>query len=244
MPCHVADSLSDPKIIKQSLIDFASRNVDGLIVQLNEDLVKNKEITNLLREMSNVVIVTPEAIDSSFDILTLDRAQVMRDIVDHFAKDGRKKIAFLTTTDNARNDVFRDELKSHGLLCSDDSIIKVKEEYNKKDAAVLRWDYFVNTLKDKFKGKIPFNALICSADEGAAAVINYLNELGYKVPEDIAVSGYNNSPMSAYMRPPLASVDRRNKDVAECVTEMLFNRLRTPALAPPKKINRDEIRSS
>lgn len=233
--CHVADSLSDPEIIKQCLIDFASRNVDGLIVQLNEDLVNNKNIINLLNEISNVVLVTPEPINSKLDVLTLDRTEAIRDIINHFASGDRKKITFLTTTDNARNYVFSEELKSCGLACSDDSIIHVKEGYNKNDA-IQRWDFFAKALKDRFHGKIPFDALLCSADEGAAAVISYLSEIGYKVPEDIAVSGYNNSAMAAYLNPPLASVNRRNKDTAEDVLEMLFSRIRTPALAPQKRV--------
>lgn len=234
--CHVADSLSDPKIIKQCLIDFRSRNVDGLIVQFNEQLCKNKEILNLLNEINNVIVVTPEAIDIKFDNLILERTSAIREIVDHFAANGRKNMIFLTTSDNARQNVFVEQLKYHNLASSNDSIIRIKEDCSKNDSTSLRWDYFVNALKNKFNGKIPFDALVCSADEGAAAVINYLNEMGYRVPEDIAVSGYNNSGMASYLRPPLASVDRRNQDAAECVTEMLFNRLRTPALAPQKKL--------
>ena len=49
--CHVADSLSDIRIIKQCLVDFRSRNVDGLIIQLDEKLSRNKEISDLLREI-------------------------------------------------------------------------------------------------------------------------------------------------------------------------------------------------
>ena len=234
--CHVADSLSDPHITKQCLMDYASRNVDGLIIQLNEQLVKDEEILNLLREIPNVVVVTPEPADIKFDNLTLDRTQAIREIVDHFVGSGRKRIVFLTTTDCARENTFIEQVKSHGLAYSDDSIIRVKEDRSKNDSSLIRWDFFVNMLKNKFNGKLPFDALICSADEGAAAVVNYLNELGYKIPEDIAVSGYNNSAMASYFIPQLASVDRRNQATAEAVTEMLFNRLRTPALAPQKKL--------
>lgn len=234
--CHVADSLSDPRIIKQCLMDFASRNVDGLIVQLNEELAKSKEILSLLREISNVVVVTPETVDIEFDNLTLDRTHAIREIVDHFVESGRKEIVFLTTTDCARESAFIEQIKSHNLAYSDDSIIRVKEDNSINGSNSIRWDFFADMLKRKFNGKIPFDALICSADEGAAAVINYLNERGYKVPEDIAVSGYNNSAMASYLRPPLASVDRRNQDTAETVTEILFNRIKTPALAEQRKV--------
>ena len=113
--CHVADSLSDPHITKQCLMDYASRNVDGLIIQLNEQLVKDEEILNLLREIPNVVVVTSEPADIKFDNLTLDRTQAIREIVDHFAGSGRKRIVFLTTTDCARENTFIEQVKSHGF---------------------------------------------------------------------------------------------------------------------------------
>lgn len=234
--CHVADSLSDPEIIKQCLSDFCSRNIDGLIVQLNEELCKSKEIIDLLGEINNVIIVTPESIDCKFDNLTLDRTRAIRDIVDYFVENGRKKIVFLTTTDSARENAFIEQIKFHNLAYSKDSIIHVKEDCRINNAAQIRWDSFAKMLKDKFQGEISFDAVICSADEGAAAVINYLDELGCKVPENIAVTGYNNSGMASYFRPPLASVDRRNQDVSESVTEMLLNRIKNTALPPQREL--------
>lgn len=233
--CHVSDSLSDPRIIKQCLTDFRSRNVDGLIIQLDEKLVRNKDILNLLHEIQNVVIVTPEPADCKFDVLILDRTQAIRDIIDHFVATGRKQIMLLSTGDGARERSFAEQLKSHNSAYTKDSIMHVDANYDGDDSSPMRWNSFVNVLKNKFDGTPSFDALICSTDEAAAAVINYLYESGYKVPEDIAVSGYNNSGMAAYFRPPLASVDRRNRDVAENVTEMLFNRIKTPALTPQNR---------
>ena len=186
-------------------------------------------------KFKNVVIVAPEAVENQFDNLTLDRTQAIRDIVDYFAATGRKRIMLLTTINTDRESAFIEQIRFHNSAYSEDSVIHVKANYDGNDSSSKRWDCFVNTLKNKFHGKIPFDALICSTDEAAAAVINYLYELGCKVPEDIAVSGFNNSGMTAYFRPPLASVDRRNQEAAENITEMLLNRIKTPALPPQNR---------
>ena len=233
--CHVADSLSDIRIIKQCLVDFRSRNVDGLIIQFDEKLSRNKEVSDLLREIQNVIIVTPEAVGNQFDNLIIDRTQAVRNIVDHFVATGRKRLTLLSTTDTSRENAFSEQIKLHDLPYSEDSIIHVEANYDGDDSSSIRWLHFVDTVKNKFNGQIPFDALICSTDEAAAAVINYLYESGYKVPEDIAVSGFNNSGMTAYFRPPLASVDRRNQESAENITEMLLNRIKTPALQPQNR---------
>ena len=225
--CHVADSLSDPEIIKKCLTDFCSRNVDGVIVQLDEKLISNKEIYALLQEISNVIIVSPESIKNGFDSLTVDRTQAIREIINHFALNKRKKIIFLTTKDSGRERAFLEQVKLHGLSCDDNYIIYLDNCYDNEEQN--RWDYFVKELKDRFNDKMPFDALICSTDEGAAAVISYLEKIGFRVPEDIAVAGFNNSGMTPYFRPPLASVDRRNQDVAESVVKLLLNRIKHPA---------------
>ena len=233
--CHVADSLSDPGIVKRCLMDFRSRNVDGLIIQLDDKLLQNKEILNLLREIQNVIIVTPAAVENQFDNLTLDRTQAIREIVDHFVAAGRRQITLLSTADAGRERAFIEQVKFHNLAYSEDSIIHVETNCDGDDSSSIRWSYFVDTVKNKFNGQIPFDALICSTDQAAAAVINYLYESGYKVPEDITVSGFNNSGMAAYFRPPLASVDRRNQEAAENITEMLLNRIKTPTLPPQNR---------
>jgi DNA-binding LacI/PurR family transcriptional regulator len=233
--CHVADSLSDPEIIKQCLADFSSRNIDGLIIELDEKLSENKEIYDLLREISNVIIISAESFDSRFDVLTVDRTQAIREIVDCFATSGRKKIAFLTGVDRGRERVFIEQVKSYNLPCSNDSVMHIAD-YNNRDKEEDKWNCFVNVLKDEFEGKTLPDALICSADEGAAAIINYLEKNGCKVPQDIAVAGFNNSALALYFRPPLASVERRNLDVAESVTKMLLNRIKNPALPPQHEL--------
>jgi len=228
--CHMADSLSDPKIIKQCLKDFCCRNVDGVIIQLEKELVNDKEIYNLLREISNVVIVMPEPVDSEFDSLILDRTHATREIVNHFAASGRKKITFMTGASSIREPAFIEQIKACNLACYDDSIIHLKERRNENDKEQGLGDIFLYTIQNTLDKKIPFDALLVSCDEGAVAIINYLEKNGYKVPEDIAVSGFNNSAVAPHLRIPLASVDRRNQDVAESVTKMLLNRIKNSNL--------------
>ncbi|MFW6060309.1 MAG: substrate-binding domain-containing protein, partial [Phycisphaeraceae bacterium] len=44
-------------------------------------------------------------------------------------------------------------------------------------------------------------------------------------PEDVAVTGFNDVRTSRYLLPPLASVDRRDEEVADLAERLLFDRL-------------------
>jgi DNA-binding LacI/PurR family transcriptional regulator len=241
--CNMADSLSDQNIIRQCLADFCSRNIDGVIVRLNKVLAGNKEICSLLQKMPNVVIVVPdpegsefEALAGEFDVLVHGTTYAIRETVDYFAKSGRKRIALLNVKNEAHEYAFAEQLRLHGLVYSDDSVINVERcvDIFQLVPSQIRniGPAFLSALRSKFDKKMPFDALIVSCDEGAVTVMNYLERIGYKIPEDIAIVGSNNNILAPCFKPPLASIDRCGQELAESVVNMLFSRIKNPALPP------------
>jgi DNA-binding LacI/PurR family transcriptional regulator len=63
-------------------------------------------------------------------------------------------------------------------------------------------------------------------------MIYWLNKNGYKVPDDVAVVGFNNSPTAVYTFPPLASVERYHDKISQVAYELLSSRLKNPAMSP------------
>jgi DNA-binding LacI/PurR family transcriptional regulator/signal transduction histidine kinase len=68
-------------------------------------------------------------------------------------------------------------------------------------------------------------ALITSNDQNAAGAIDCLLDAGIAVPQDIAVIGYDNAPLSRAMQPPIASIDQNFPALARCALETLVARL-------------------
>lgn len=54
-------------------------------------------------------------------------------------------------------------------------------------------------------------AILCSHDDLANAVMTHCAELGYRIPQDISVIGFDDAPISAYTNPPLTTI-RQNRD--------------------------------
>jgi LacI family transcriptional regulator len=61
------------------------------------------------------------------------------------------------------------------------------------------------TARELASGRRP-DAVLCFADQHALGCIHALADAGLTVGRDVAVSGFNDQPMSAYMMPPLSSV--------------------------------------
>ena len=232
--CHIADSLSDPKIIKHCLRDFCARNVDGIVIQLNDELIQNEEIKNLLQQISNVVVVSPSMIDFDKDVIVLDRKQSIRNIVDHFVAKGREKIVFFNSKERMLDNAFFEQLKSYDSCTLDKHVFHLAGKWLEKEQLI--GDVFLDTLRQSTGGKITFDAVVTSCDEGAVALTNYFVEQGYRVPEDVAVVGFNDSSMASYLRPPLASVNRCDAELAETVTGMLLKRIKNPKISRQHKL--------
>ena len=68
-------------------------------------------------------------------------------------------------------------------------------------------------------------AVFCFCDTIAISVYNAAYELGLKIPEDIAVVGFDNEPFTQYVRPMMTTVAMPLKEIGVEAVELLFSRI-------------------
>lgn len=68
-------------------------------------------------------------------------------------------------------------------------------------------------------------AVFCWSDLDAIPLIDAAHRLGLRVPEDLAIVGYDNSPMAALSMVNLASVDQDGPSLGRLAAEALFSRI-------------------
>lgn len=224
---YIADSLSDPEIMNNALRDYLNRSVDGLICQFPADLASNTEILEKIKAFPSKVLITYKEMSLPSDQIIHDRFSAMTEMADHFAKTGRKRVLIISSSPSnfERIEVFIQRLKRNGIKPLVPKIIDSKSVNDP-----LLGQKFVNTLRSEYPGKMPFDAIWCTCDEGAAAAMKLILERGYSVPKDIAVAGFNNSEMANYLTPPLASVQRSDDELVSSAVQMLLERMRNPGL--------------
>jgi len=95
---------------------------------------------------------------------------------------------------------------------------------------------------------VPFDGLVCFNDGLATGAISALRESGLRVPTDVQVIGFDNVEESAFLTPPLTSMDSRIEWIARTGLERLVARINgatdPPAsmMAHSKVIARDTTR--
>ncbi len=80
--------------------------------------------------------------------------------------------------------------------------------------------------------KQPLDAIFCGSDQIARGAIDALRERGVRVPDDIAIVGFDNwSVMTIECRPPLTSVDMNMRELGCAAAQRLLATIDTPAEA-------------
>jgi LacI family transcriptional regulator len=81
------------------------------------------------------------------------------------------------------------------------------------------------------RGTLP-TAIMVANDLMAISVILTLQEAGYRVPEDVAVIGFDNIPEAQIVRPSLTTIVHNAVDIGHKLAKALFERIENPHLPP------------
>src|SRR5665811_884588 len=70
------------------------------------------------------------------------------------------------------------------------------------------------------------DGIFSSNDNSAVAAIVELEKAGVNIPDDIAVVGFNNEPISQVIKPNLTTVDYPAREIGEIAATSLINKLK------------------
>lgn len=142
----------------------------------------------------------------------------IRMAVEHLVNLRHRKIAMVAWEDDSTAAYFRREgfvqiMKEYGLEIPDGFIT-----YGHNSEAHGRNSF--KQLYDLPKNERP-TAFICSSDLEAIGAMNAAEEAGFEVGKDLSIIGFDDVPMSQYLRPALTTLRQPIQQVAELLITML-----------------------
>ena len=78
-------------------------------------------------------------------------------------------------------------------------------------------------------GKASFTAVVCTTDLVALGVYRGLHQHGVRIPDDVSVVGFDNTYLSAFLAPPLTSVDIPRDELSRLTVKALLPGEKLPA---------------
>ena len=141
-----------------------------------------------------------------------------RQAVDHLTRRGRRRIATIAGPQNMgvgqdRLDGWRDGLRAAGLA-TDDDLVEAGDFTEEGGAAAM--DRLLRR-----PGR-PVDAVFAASDLMAAGALRALRAAGRRVPEDVAVVGFEDSAVARYTQPPLTTVRQPIEEMGRQATRLLL----------------------
>lgn len=192
---------------KECISSLRSNNVDGIILDSCCDYHDLKswarELATYESRYTPVVFIETAPDDSFVSSVTIDAYYWSYKVTQYLVSLGKKKILYVSGPLHLRQE--RDRLSGYKQALKDSGI-----KYNEN--LVISSDFSSSSSYDAIKvltpkGSLKFDAVQCSNDEAAVGALRVLKEQGYKVPEEIAVTGFDNLFPSTLISPAITTVN-------------------------------------
>ena len=182
-----------------------------------------------------VVIVGEKLSDAEVDTVDLNSYASGRLAAEHLISLGHKQIAFISTpftnitkARNNRKEGILSRMKEAGLESGLYVLVDTEEENDNSDSA-YEFDCGVR-LTDRLLKEYPqCTAIIAVNDMTAMGCISALNRQGIRIPEDMAVCGFDNLYLDSMLSPQLTSVDQMAFHGCKVGLGILLEKMKKPA---------------
>ena len=202
--CVVYNTGSDPRIISDCITFLNKAGILSVVClgAVYEPILLETRIIDKFPEMPFILCNYYYPADNVYSVI-IDEVYAGKIAVDHLYQRGHKDILFVKDN-NSRSEKnilqgFIDGMSSCGLDVCDGTFFQTTRSLEGG------WHAAESIIAS---GK-RFTAVVCNEDFPAVGLIQRFRKLGYSIPDDVAVIGFNNSIIARCCSPLLTTVDKK-----------------------------------
>jgi LacI family transcriptional regulator len=216
----------------ETLKVLSNGSVDGLIVSIANETLKNKDFDHfkeLVSEEIPLVLFDRVVEEIQCDKVVVDDVGAGYKATKHLLENGRKKIALITTPNHVNVGALRRQGYEKALIeeyiKSDENLI-VEVDENKDIKTQIE-----KIFEEGIDGVFAVNEIY------AANAMRIAKEKGFKVPEDISIIGFTDGLISEYSSPSITTVAQHGFTMGKQAVELLIERIEKDSeIYKPRKI--------
>lgn len=199
---------------KAAIHSFIQRKVDGIIYSTSSgNHSEFQAFTDTLKKNQVPMIAFEQRIPGMNQIYG-DHIQGAMDAVKHLILLGHSRIAYMggPLVSPERELGYRNAHTVHNVHVDETLIFRGEPKFNFGDEA----------MNQLIHSGIPFTAVFCGNDLIAMGAIHALETAGLRVPEDVAVVGYDDIHMASFAKPGLTTVRQPVREMGKTVVEQIL----------------------
>ena len=232
----ICSSHESVDIEQQNVQTLLNSRVDGLIVSVSKE---TRDVSHLARVLDKRVptVFFDRVCDSLHaSKVVADNFTIAFKTTEHLITTGRKRIAFVAGPQNLYNsqkrlEGYHEALKKYGLPADERLII-----YSNYEGESVK-----THTKSLLNLTPPVYAIFAIHDRSAIEMIHLIKQMRLKVPDDIAIVGFNNESFAAFFDPPLSSVDHPAFEMGKAAAELLLQHIDDANLPVQKRIIKSDL---
>ena len=211
------ENLETEKKNVEALID---NRVAGVIASISKETIKGEHFDVFNQEDVPLIFFDRVPHCDNISKVIVDNFQGGFDAVSFIIRSGRKRIAFITGSSHIN--VYRDRLNGYKQALT-------KNDIPFKEELLVTGDFF---MEDGIRGARQLmeldekpDAILAVGDDVGIGVIKYLKSAGIRVPQDVAVVGFDNDPMGIAIDPELTTLEQPVEKMADVSLQMLLEKI-------------------
>lgn len=210
----LCNSNEDAETERKYIEALLDKSVDGLIF-ISSGFDENMEL--FPGDMPIVVIDRKPNTDKKIHFISSENEKGGYIATKHLIENGCKNIIMLkdqklVSPMTARLKGHKRALKDYNLKFNPDFVIESKVELEEIHEKIL-----------KNHNNLEFDGIFAGADRLAIGAIRTLSKLGYKIPEEIQIVGFDNIPFSEYYNPSITTVAQQIEKIGEKSSKLLID---------------------
>lgn len=229
--CNFAQDETKEKLYLDIL---QSESIDGLIAAPTHE--HDQEVSNLVRTGLPIVCVDRGLMDVDVDVVLVENQKGAYMAVDYLAKKGYKRIAYISgipkiPSSRDRERGYRDALEQNNLIY-DKELIRYGDS---------RHESGVKLCADLLKLPDPPDAIFTGNNLITLGALETIHTQNLKIPDDIAIIGFDDMHWSISLNPPLTAVRQPAYEIGKCAAEQLISRIDNPERPTSSMILKTEL---
>ena len=196
--CDMLVSYASPTTANDLEVVMSTNRADGVIFLGQSSL--HAEYNRLAERETRFVVWGAELPDQGYCCIGSDNFLGGRRATAHLLRLGRRRIAFLGDVDTPepgqRQRGYLEALQAAGAPFDADLLVPAHYDVETAETAI-------DSLLDR---RVPFDGVVAASDQLALGASRALHVAGLRVPEDVSLVGYDNSPFARFSRPALTTI--------------------------------------
>jgi DNA-binding LacI/PurR family transcriptional regulator len=234
------------------VIDQTSATRDGELAALSGERLRltdgilfsperlGQDDVELLNVAFPLVLLGERIFGGPTDHVTMQNVESARAATEHLLGIGRRRIAVIGAHPLKQDDIrsanlrvrgYREALEAAGMPY-DETLVRVAAPWHRENGAAA--------MRLLLEEGVEFDALFALNDTLGLGALRALGEAGVRVPDDVAVIGFDNIDESRFSVPSMSSVDPGRHQIAQMAVDLLLERIREKGdPVPPRQVFAD-----